>query len=266
MIYMIPKIVHFINIGPREFNFVHYLSIMSAIKMIKPEKIYVYYEFEQNNNYWNILKNFVTFEKIIPPKYHKGIRLDSYQYQADIIRMEKLLERGGIYLDLDVICLKSFDNFLDKNIVMGIESNKDNNDYSLESANSLTNAVIISEKNNKFLKYWYDNIGSNLLETTWAYHAVCLPLKLLTSDVNIVSRNTFMPFSFYDSYIFDGPIDRIVELVDCYTIHLWETIWKDKISLITPKYFDNNHNIFTILFRKYVTEYHTFVEKYIESC
>ena len=48
-------------------------------------------------------------------------KLTRYAHKADIIRLQKLLEHGGIYLDIDVLTNKSFDERIEdlKNDIVG---------------------------------------------------------------------------------------------------------------------------------------------------
>ena len=181
----IPNIIHFINIGPREFNLLHFISIYSAYKLNKPDKIYVYCDHKQENNiYYEILKNIVEYEYVQAPTEINGIQLNSYQYKADIIRMNKLIERGGIYMDLDVISLKPLTKFLNYSMVLGSElSLKDPNSTNINDFSSITNAVILTEPDNEFMKEWLRQIPDNIIGKVWAYHAVCLPKKILLNNM-----------------------------------------------------------------------------------
>ena len=59
------------------------------------------------NKYWeNIIKYpSVKIEKLIPPSSFDGFDLKHFQYKADVVRIEKLYEHGGIYLDIDMLIL-----------------------------------------------------------------------------------------------------------------------------------------------------------------
>ncbi len=266
----IPNIFHFINIGPREFNLLHYLSIMSAYKQNNPSKIYIYCDtYQKNNIYWELLKNIVTIVKINPPSFHKGIPLESYHYKADIIRMEKLLEKGGIYMDLDVLSLKPLTCFLDNNIVLGAEMASDSETTDINEFTSITNAVILTESNNKFIKDWFSQIADNLTGKPWAYHAVCLPKNILLKknyDVTLVPKKSFMPFCFRYDYIFKQEMKyKRKELVDSYTIHLWENIWKDQyISKLDVGYFNSNNNLLTELFGNYLDDIYNSIDMVVQ--
>jgi hypothetical protein len=273
----IPNIFHFINIGPREFNMMHFLSIYTAYIQNKPDKIYVYVDHEQKNNiYWEILKDIVEYTYITPPTHYNNIELNSYHYKADIIRMEKLIEHGGIYMDLDILSLKPLTHLLGHKLVLGSEASDDPNSIKLEEFKSITNAVIMSEPNNPFIKDWYKEIGNNLVGKPWAYHAVCLPKDMLMNnpgkyDVHLEPSKTFMPFCFRYPYIWD---DNQISKKDCleesYTIHLWENIWsRDYISQLSVSYFKNRTNIMTILFRdnmKILSENKNKIQQIISNC
>ena len=42
-----------------------------------------------------------------------GHRLENHAHVADVIRLEALLEFGGVYFDTDVLALSAIDDFLD---------------------------------------------------------------------------------------------------------------------------------------------------------
>lgn len=263
---MIPNIFHFINIGPREFNMMHFLAIYTAKYHNNPEQIYVYVDHEQKNNiYWHILKDMgVIFKNIIAPTEHKNVKLETYQYKADIIRMEKLLEIGGIYMDLDVLSLKPLTEFLKYDVVLGSEKGSDPESYDINDFESITNAIIMSEPNNDYIRKWYDEIGNNLVGKPWAYHAVCLPKDILINNpeynVHLERMNTFMPFCFRSTYIWHESDTSMLLSKNCYTCHLWDTIWnKEYISKLNINYFKGD-TIFAKLFRDYMKVFDGYVD------
>ena len=253
---MIPNIIHFLFFGFTDFEFFHYLAIVTAYNVQKPDKIYLYNQKEPiNNKYWLLIKKYVEIVHIDPPTEFKGIKLESYQYKADIVRMEKLLEHGGIYLDIDVLVLKPFHHLLEYNCVVGAESGPSDT-TNINEIGSITNAVLMCEPNHPFIKKWYDSIADNIVGKCWAYHAVCLPKILLldnSDNVHIEPKRSFMPFCFRDKYIFNtNDKDRKSELNDSYTIHLWETIWlKPILKHIDYEWMKENDCIFSELFSGY---------------
>ncbi len=255
---MIPNIFHFINIGPRKLDMIHYLSIVSAHTYNNPDVIYLYCSEPQDGNiYFDCLKEIVTVEYVDMEKYYKmGIETNYYQYLADLIRMEKLIERGGIYMDLDMICLKSLTTFLKYPVVLGSELSTTPDTIDIREFESISNAIIMAEPNNKFIKNWYAKIPEHMSDDNWAYHAVVLPKIMLLEDldrqnklydVHLEPQKTFVPFCFRDPFIFDNDKKHMIsKLENSYTMHLWETIWYNNyLWNIDLGYYPANDNIFT---------------------
>jgi len=152
---MIPNIIHFVygfKEQKEEFELYRYLAIKSAYEVNKPDKIYFYYEFEPFGYWWEQSKKYLTLEKIIPPNEIFGNTLYHYAHKADIIRLKMLNERGGIYLDIDTICLKSFKDLFEYDFIMGTQMNKGETEIY-----GLCNAVILARPNSNFGLKWYES-------------------------------------------------------------------------------------------------------------
>lgn len=268
----IPKIIHFICIKPMTFSLIHYLAVISAHEVHKPDKIYMYYDSEQDANiYWDAIKKYVTLEQITPPLLFGGLPVTAPQYKADIIRLEKLLERGGFYIDLDVLSLKSFDEFLDNDCVMSGRPSEFTKD--IDKLGEMQNSIILTIPNNPFIKKWYDEMPKYMHGNyPWSYHAVCLPVELIKKDKNILQTmkildcdNLLMPFCWDidNPYIFDEKQMHMEEkLNDYYTIMFFQTIVFDKyLSTLNVAFFKNNNNLFTKIFSKYVKELYDYQDK-----
>lgn len=242
----IPNIIHFIYFGYTDFLPIHYASIKSAITVHKPKKVYIYNSIEPTNNkYWNDIVKHVEVVKVTPPEEFNNIKLEKFQYKADIFRLQKLIEMGGIYMDIDVISLKPFNDLLHESLVLGVESADNPNTIDLNEIKSISNAVILAEKNHPFLVEWLKQTGDNLENKPWAYHAVNLPLELTKQQdwhYQLLPRKSFMPFDFRDEFIFSNDKNQLEKINDSYTMHLWETIWWDKLNNI-----DNNSLLHDII-------------------
>ena len=127
----IPNIMHFIfGLKPQneEFLFIYYLSILSAYIVNSPEKIYFYYHYEPYGEWWNRLKEkipVIVFEKVELPTHIGKKEIKHFAHKADWIRMNKLYERGGVYMDIDTITVKNYKKLLKNNTVLGYEIKKD---------------------------------------------------------------------------------------------------------------------------------------------
>jgi mannosyltransferase OCH1-like enzyme len=137
---LIPNIIHFVygfKEQKEEFELYRYLAIKSAYDVNKPDKIYFHYYYEPYGIWWDKIKPLLTLDKIDPPTEIYGNEIYHYAHKADIIRLQKLIKYGGIYLDIDTICLKSFNDLFEYDFVMGEQSNYGNTDI-YENPNKLT--------------------------------------------------------------------------------------------------------------------------------
>lgn len=254
---MIPNNIHFIFFGFTEFAMIHYLAVKTALEVHKPDHVFIHYtNAPQGNPLWDDIANRVTLRYVEPPQQFNGVPLNSYQYKADITRLEILIKEGGIYLDIDVLSLQPFGDLLSKSCVLGIEAAEDLDSTDLYQAKSITNAVMMCEPNHPFMIDWLKRTGDNLVNKTWAYHAVCLPLEMLKSgqydNIHVEPCRSFMPFDFRNDWVFHNDEQRYRWLQQSYTMHLWETIWYNSyLKQIDDTYLKTQQNIFARLFSQY---------------
>lgn len=193
---MIPKIIHFINIGTREFLYFHYIVVRMA-RAVNPDfEIMLHYTDEPGGQWWEKAKSHCTMNKVEYKDEIFGNKIKNPAHVADVIRLEILKEIGGIYLDLDVICVNSFEPLLKEDMVMGIEPD-----------NGLCNAVIIAQKGAKFIEDWYAQY-KNFDSDIWNYHSVKLPWRLY--------KNGTHPINVQDQYAFFYPLPN-----DPWHVALW---------------------------------------------
>lgn len=245
--------------GPssRNFSFINYLAVKAAYYRHQPSRIFFYYNFEPKNNpNWDRMKQYVTMVQVDPPKEYNGVILNYPQYQADIVRLQKLYEHGGIYLDTDMLLIKSLKPFMDRHCVLGGESYIDhvenlntNNPHKLES---VSNACIICEDRSSFIMDWLRNIPEDMKKGIWAHHAVNLPLemyKLKRDYFDLQPVETFVPFDFRNKYIFENDKNNLIKLENSYSMHMWQTIWQPELEQINDNYLKTVDNLFTYHFR-----------------
>ena len=232
----IPKIVHMIYFKGVEFAKYHYACILSVVKHMPNHKIIVYNDVEPVNNvYWNKIKKYVSIEKTDPPTHFDDYPLKYIQYKADVIRLEKLYEHGGIYLDLDLLVIKNFEHIIN------------NGDFFISEENSkegrlLINCFLASKPKNEFILKWLETFKSGLRMNNWAYHIrnsnkLLLDAKkhyMFKYNIKILNNETFLPFTW-------GERDKFINIKEnlndnIHGIHLFETILHN--DLINNKYID----------------------------
>ncbi len=162
----IPRIFHFIYVGGRPFSFIHYLAVLTAWKVNRPECMYMHYTEEPTGIWWERARKYLAMNRVAPVKEIYGNPVKYPAHQADVIRMEVLKRYGGVYLDLDVICINPLDPLMERDFVMG-----------MESGTGLCNAVIMARPGAEFLRRWQSSYVSFNGER-WNHHSVVLPWKL----------------------------------------------------------------------------------------
>jgi predicted O-methyltransferase YrrM/mannosyltransferase OCH1-like enzyme len=224
----IPKIIHLLFFGETEFRPYHYKCIKSMIDNMPNHKIVIYNNIEPTGNvYWDKIKSFsvVTIEKLAPPTSFDGFNLKHFQYKADVVRIEKLYEHGGIYLDIDMLIFKNFE---------GIFSSKHDFYISKENADGkgLINAFIASKPKNEFLKLWLDTFKTGLRMNIWAYHirdsnAILLrenPHYYLKYNICVLNAEEFFSISWSNLDFFSNMNENTQYSENVFGLHLFETI------------------------------------------
>lgn len=106
--YNIPKVVHFIWIGPKPFPRESVENVRTWIAHHPDWKIKFWTDrvrpLPHPDMEFCLIKGF-PFHKL-EPFYQRS---DNFAEKSDLLRLEILFKEGGIYVDHDVTCLKSFD-------------------------------------------------------------------------------------------------------------------------------------------------------------
>src|ERR1017187_9567646 len=121
---MIPKVLHYCfgmspDFGGKPWSLVHHACLTSAVTHIKPTDVFFYCEYEPTGPWWELTRRMVTVRRIVAPREIFGNPLLHAAHRADVVRLEKLLAVGGIYLDADVFVHGSFDRLLSHAAVLG---------------------------------------------------------------------------------------------------------------------------------------------------
>lgn len=101
-----------------------------------------------------------------------GRPITEFAHKADIIRLEALMQHGGVYVDLDVYTTRSFEPLRHFDTVLGMEGGVPG-----LKLQGLCNGVIVSAPNAPFLQKWYSSYKT-FNRRNWAAHSVEKPLQL----------------------------------------------------------------------------------------
>lgn len=224
------------DFGGKPWSLVHYACLRSAVERIRPRDVFFYCEYEPTGPWWELSRPMVTVKRMDAPRAVFGNPLQHGAHRADVIRLEKLLSLGGIYLDADVFVHRSFDPLLGNATVLGEERVAGN-------VVGLCNAVILAEAGAPFLSRWYSEYRSFRSEghdSFWDEHSVVIPYQLSKKHPDEV---TVLPhYAFFWPTFMEDDITRVfdssepIDISLAYANHLWESpAWNRYLEYLTPK-------------------------------
>jgi mannosyltransferase OCH1-like enzyme len=215
---MIPNIVHF-NYGliPQNDNFlfVYYIAVLSCKLINNPDKIYFYYHYEPKGCWWDKTKELVDIIKIDIPNFIGKKPLKKVAHKSDIARMEALKKYGGIYLDIDTICIKSYKHLLNNCFFIGNEITESGKNM------GLCNAIMGTEPEGSFITEWWDNYEEHFNPDGWQEASTFLPFQLskINTNLTILNPSTFLLPSWEAiDLIFEKPNNINDDLI---VLHYW---------------------------------------------
>ena len=235
---MIPKIVHYCfglapDFGGKPWSLIHYVCLKSAVERLKPSKVYFWCEYVPKGPWWRLTENMVNVRQIKAPHEVFGRPLVHPAHRADVVRLDKLLENGGIYLDADVMVHCDFDDLLNHRVVMGETSWRG-------GPKGLSNAVMLAEPEAPFLRRWreeYRSFRSRGRDRFWAEHSVFLPMRLakeFPEELTVLPQSAFHWPGCNDERVFDSV--EPIPSVGRYATHLCETgAWQRYLEDLTPR-------------------------------
>ncbi len=233
---MIPNHFHFVfglDKQREPFHLAHYLCLESCRRINNPEAICFYYHYEPHGPYWEAIRPYLTLEKVSLNAFVRrfryrdsGMRQFRYAHHSDFIRLEKLIERGGVYSDIDTLFVRPLPAAIfDKPFVMGREG--DVRHQTKGTVTSLCNAFLMSARNAEFGRLWLDQMSAEF-DGSWSNHSTLFPRRLADQFPDLIHIEPQRSFFHFPAsglgldMLFEGlmPVPEGV-----YSIHLWAHLW-----------------------------------------
>jgi len=234
----VPRIAHFVyGLRPQTepFHLVHYLAVESCRQVLRPDEILFHCKHLPYGVFWDAIRPHVTLMRVddapevTATAYDEAVVPSEYLYahHADFIRLDALIEHGGVYADIDTLFLRPFpDEFFDAAFVIGEE--EDALDVrSGERRPSLCNALLISEPKSRYACAWREQMAA-ALDGTWSNHSGFLSRALadeLPNDVRVEPPSSFFPAPITPEGLHDLLEVDATDVSRAYTIHLWAHVW-----------------------------------------
>jgi len=139
---------------------------------------------------------------------------------ANMFRYKLLLDRGGWWVDLDIVCMRPFD-FSSEYVFASEPSDR---------GEVLTNAILKSEAGSPFLEYvWRVCLEKDPSKLVWGETGP----RLVTDAVRALGlerfakpAKTFCPVSYREWRSFITPDASLEFDADTWAVHLWHEMWR----------------------------------------
>lgn len=234
----IPKRFHFVY-GVREqvepFPLAFHLAVRSCLEVNEPDEVMVHVVHEPWGRYWDLLLPHVSVVPAAPAPEVDRHRYDGslvplryrYAHHADFIRLDVLIEHGGVYADIDTIFVHPIPpSRYEHPFVIGRESPVTDPRTGVVHP-SLCNALLMAEPQSSFAVAWRARMAGAL--GGWSDHSTVLPARLaleLPDAVHVEPERTFYPYpatpAGLHALLEDDDADP---LDDVCSVHLWSHLW-----------------------------------------
>lgn len=252
---MIPKKIHFIyglseNFGGKPFSFAHWAAVQSTINTNPGYEICIWFQYRPDTFYFEDLVSKVTLCEINAPCEIFGIEIPHVAHRTDLLRIQILEQHGGIYLDLDFIVRRSFDDLLCHRAVMAKEM-VDGRPV------GVCNAFIMSEAGHPFLQAWrerFRKFRSRGRDEFWNESAVVWPGQLCDSgdfDIHVLPPSSFFVPDWSPSGL-DAMFLQEREFPEAYGHHLWESFSWHALSRYNERNFSRLGSTYSKLLEEIV--------------
>jgi mannosyltransferase OCH1-like enzyme len=238
----------------KELSNLEKLSINSFLKNGHDYYLYVYDEIEAPEG--TIIKD---ANEILPKEsIFREKELNSPINFSDLFRYKLLMDKGGIWVDTDVVCLRHFD--FDTDYVFGQERvDKDEGKLKKYGKSWINGCVLKSKKNSEFIKYCYNTCLERMPgEVAWEMGPPILTeaVKKFEIDKYVRSYRAFNPVHWWEfEHLTSGKLTIMIKmyfkfLFRTYSIHFWDSMWK-RANIDKNSVFSSN-SLYERLKRKYL--------------
>lgn len=272
---MIPRQFHFVfglREQPEPLHLVFYLALESCRRLHPGSTIFFHCHHLPFGPYWDLIRDLPELRvvPVDPDPFVASYRYDHrvmdryrYAHHADVVRLDALIEHGGIYADVDTLFLTPMPStLLEHPFVIGRED-----DVLCHRTGrwrpSVCNALLASEPGAPFAVAWRQQLYE-AFDGSWSNHSGFLPYALSQSipdQVHVEPPRTFYRHGFRPAGVrmllegLDTDFDGMVSM------HLWSHLWWDRrrrefsrvhAGLLTEDYIRTVDTTFTVAARRFL--------------
>ncbi len=238
---MLPRLIHFIHgmvpqDGAGDFGLAEYLAMVTAQAHHPRHKLVLWYSHAPSGNpFWQAAVRLAEAVRVDAPTVIHHRPLAHPAHRADVLRLQVLLEHGGIYLDTDMLVLRPFDSLFIAEAGMGLQLHPH-----INLPCGLGNAVILARPRSRFLRRWLDSFEffhSAGKDCAYDFHGVAMPLILARQfggDITQLPHTHFFRHS-WDPAGLAAMFTQVQPMGDSYAQHLWASAAGPLLRDLTPE-------------------------------
>jgi glycosyltransferase involved in cell wall biosynthesis len=229
---MIPRVAHFVfGLEPQEepFHPLHYVALESCRRVLEPEAIVFHHKHLPWGPWWDRIRPHLTLAEVdlvpevLETDYSTSVVPDHHRYahHADFLRLDALIEHGGLYADIDTVFLRPPPaEMWEAPFVLGREP-------AVQGRPSLCNALLLAEPGSAFARAWRERMPE-WLDGTWSNHSGFLAQELserMPEAVRVEPEGTFYPLAADRLGLARLLTERHAVPESALSVHLWAHLW-----------------------------------------
>lgn len=245
----IPSVFHFTHgfEGAGDIPYYGYLAIRSALHFHPGWKVHIYCPAPPTGRNWERLKSSATAIEVEKFDHVGKSRIFDGAHKADVVRLLALHRLGGIYLDLDTLVVRPFDDLLDAEFCMGVQP------AGWNSPAGLTDGVLIGRPGAAFVRRWlehYDSFRSVGRDRLRNYHSTQVPALLsqqAPETIKVLSDRAFCYPLWYttNAILLSDDAQKFREsLQDSYCLRLWSDFNARALQSVDEEFVRTSRSIY----------------------
>ena len=176
----VPNVLHYIWTDPNiPLDFINYMCIVSAAKLQKPTKILFHTKKPLRGYWWNKLRKETPLRiiKLVDPMHIFNSTVYDLHQRKHLVKLLMLYHYGGIYMDTDVMMLRSLDPLRTYQAVI-----------STHDEEKVFGHIIMSSQRSNFIEIWLTSYRDDFRPNDPTYNTETMPMLLASRFPHIVRR------------------------------------------------------------------------------
>ena len=185
--YKHPEVAHFVKFTASqdtELTFQEFISILSVHRFYKPEKIVIHTNAQCIiGKYWTLAKKLSTRIELrytgrITDVGNDKLRPDWITHEADILKVQTMLQEGGIFMDFDSVILNGTKLRATQRLAECVIGSD------IDPCTRLCAGFMSCVPSSTFVEAWWKGYQENYVPNSWIYNAGTVPSNILRSCTN----------------------------------------------------------------------------------